>query len=80
MALVSSISNWYHQNVVLGGDPRTKGWFMVDSPIPVFFILVGYYLFVQKIGPWIMKDRKPMELRGIMLAYNAVQVVLCLGF
>lgn len=35
-------------------DPRTKGWFLVDSPVPTI-IGVATYLFLVWIGPKIMK-------------------------
>jgi len=35
-------------------DPRTKGWFLVDSIVPVFWISVFYFLTVW-LGPKVMK-------------------------
>lgn len=56
-------------------DPRTRGWFLVDSPGLLLTILVAYLYFCKVAGPRMMKNRKPFELKGFMLAYNAFQVV-----
>lgn len=39
-------------------------------------IVIAAYLFtVLKWGPEYMKNRKPYDLRAVMLTYNAVQVI-----
>lgn len=57
-------------------DPRTKPWFLSDSPGPLLIILVTYLYFCIYAGPNYMKNRKPFQLRNTLLIYNAVQVVL----
>ncbi|KAF4516756.1 hypothetical protein B566_EDAN004595 [Ephemera danica] len=56
-------------------DPRTKSWFLMSSPGPLLTILVAYLYFCLSAGPRFMKNRKPFELRGVMIAYNAAQVI-----
>ncbi|CAO1432089.1 unnamed protein product [Diamesa tonsa] len=56
-------------------DPRTKGWFLVDSPVPTI-IGVATYLFLVWIGPKIMKNRKPFQLNGILVPYNLLMAAL----
>lgn len=38
-------------------------------------ILIIYWLFVLKIGPMFMKNRKPYHMKDIMLIYNLYQVI-----
>ncbi|XP_022106344.1 elongation of very long chain fatty acids protein 4-like [Acanthaster planci] len=56
-------------------DPRTKDWFLMDSPVPSYS-LVMLYLMVVWWGPRYMADRKPFDLKYIMMAYNLALVVL----
>uniref|UniRef100_A0A182ILG8 Elongation of very long chain fatty acids protein n=1 Tax=Anopheles atroparvus TaxID=41427 RepID=A0A182ILG8_ANOAO len=56
-------------------DPRTKGWPMVDSAMPTF-VCVCIYLFIVWIGPKIMRDRKPFELKTILVPYNLAIALL----
>ncbi|CAO1432026.1 unnamed protein product [Diamesa tonsa] len=56
-------------------DPRTKGWFLVDSPVPTISG-AALYLFVVWIGPKIMKKRKPFDLKRILVPYNLLMAAL----
>ncbi|XP_017073383.1 elongation of very long chain fatty acids protein F [Drosophila eugracilis] len=61
-------------------------------PLPFFsnvwvtmFTLGGYLLFVLKLGPKIMQNRKPFELRTVIKVYNIMQIlynglIVVLGF
>lgn len=57
-------------------DPRVKDWPLMQTPWPTLTIVVAYVLFVKRIGPQMMKHRKPYELRGPIIAYNLFQVIL----
>lgn len=39
-------------------------------------ILVSYVYFCVSAGPRYMKDKKPYELRKVMIAYNFIQVLM----
>jgi len=57
-------------------DPRVKEYFLLGGgPKTLLLILIPYLLFSAIIGPWIMKNRKPFELRNIMLIYNIFMVI-----
>ncbi|CAB3377392.1 very long chain fatty acid elongase AAEL008004-like [Cloeon dipterum] len=56
-------------------DPRTREWFLVDSPGVLFTILASYLYFCNIAGPRMMKNKKPFQLKGVLIAYNAFQVV-----
>lgn len=47
----------------------------MDNPGLLLTILASYLYFCNVAGPRMMKNRKPFELKGIMLVYNAFQVV-----
>lgn len=47
----------------------------MQSPFPVITILVIYLYFVLKLGPELMKNREAFNLKGVMIAYNAYQVI-----
>ncbi|XP_050520253.1 elongation of very long chain fatty acids protein 4-like isoform X2 [Daktulosphaira vitifoliae] len=47
----------------------------MKSPWPISSILVIYLLFVLKVGPMIMKKRKPLNLKMVMLFYNIIQTI-----
>lgn len=50
----------------------------MKSPLPVVTILVTYLYFVLILGPKIMEKRKAYDLKGVMIAYNAYQVLFSL--
>lgn len=57
-------------------DPRTIDWFLVGSPASLFTILVTYVYFCKYAGPQYMRDRKPFDLKNVIIFYNAFQVFL----
>lgn len=56
-------------------DNRTKGWMMVDSPLPTILYTI-LYLFIVWAGPKLMKDRKPFKLTWLLIPYNLAMAVL----
>ncbi|XP_017037048.1 very long chain fatty acid elongase F-like [Drosophila kikkawai] len=54
-------------------DPIRLAFFR--SPWPTLGALAAYLLFVLKLGPKLMDSRKPFELRGVIKAYNIIQIV-----
>lgn len=48
----------------------------MQSPIPMSIILLCYLLFVLYIGPRIMANRKPFQLKEAMIVYNFTLVAL----
>lgn len=57
-------------------DPRTKSWFLGNSPGPLISILVTYLYFCLYAGPRYMKNRKPFQLKNTLIVYNIAQVIL----
>jgi len=56
-------------------DPRVKGWALVDNEPGMIIISVTYIFFSMTWGPRLMEGRSPMQLKKIMIVYNAFQVV-----
>ncbi|XP_075022325.1 very long chain fatty acid elongase 4-like [Calonectris borealis] len=63
--------NW----VLESGDPRTDPWPLVHSPLPVT-LLFAFYLLVVALGPFYMRKRKLLKLRGLLIAYNLAMMTL----
>ncbi|XP_053682256.1 elongation of very long chain fatty acids protein 7 isoform X2 [Sabethes cyaneus] len=55
-------------------DPRTKEWPLMSSPFPTIAISLSYAYFVKVLGPRLMENRKPFQLRQVLIVYNAIQV------
>lgn len=56
-------------------DDHMKEYPLVSSPIPVILIIVFYNYFISHLGPQLMKNRAPFQLKKLMIAYNAIQVM-----
>lgn len=57
-------------------DPRMSVYPLMDYPLKTFLFSAVYLSFVKVIGPAWMKNRRPYELRTLMVIYNAFLVVL----
>ncbi|KAJ9580440.1 hypothetical protein L9F63_024376, partial [Diploptera punctata] len=47
----------------------------MSSPFPTLAICLGYVYIVKVLGPKYMENRKPMELRKVLIYYNLFQVL-----
>lgn len=54
-------------------------WVISNNPALIFGILGTYWMFVYKIGPTWMRDRKPYDPKRLIMAYNIIQVLVCLA-
>jgi len=59
-------------------DPRTTNWFLITSPIPIAASCLIYVFIVKVLGPKLMKNRKPFELKNFIIIYNFLQVLFSL--
>ncbi|XP_069127245.1 very long chain fatty acid elongase 2-like isoform X2 [Argopecten irradians] len=76
-SIVSSILQAYEEGKS-SRDPRTRHWFLLDdNPLHVWILTASYIAFVI-IGPKVMKDRKPFDLKNFMIVYNFGLVFLSL--
>lgn len=56
-------------------DPRVNDWFLMSSPLPTLAICLSYAYFSKVLGPKLMENRKPFDLRKVMLYYNLFEVI-----
>ncbi|XP_039531810.1 elongation of very long chain fatty acids protein 7a [Pimephales promelas] len=70
--------------LIENADPRTKDWLLMPSPIPQTAIILFYIFFVTSLGPRIMENRKPFNLKPVLVIYNfsvvALSVYMCYEF
>lgn len=74
-SLARFIDNYNYLMVDLR-DPRADAYPMMWSIWPTVILILCYVYFVKVLGPRMMADRKPYELKGLMLAYNLFQTLL----
>ncbi|XP_017333255.1 elongation of very long chain fatty acids protein 1b [Ictalurus punctatus] len=65
-----------YDKLLVGRDPRLRGYLLMESPVNMTAILLGYLFFVLYAGPRLMANRKPFELKGPMIFYNFCLVFL----
>lgn len=63
-------------NSTLLRDPRTTTWPLAGNPPLIGALLLCYVYLVKVGGPRFMRDRKPYNLRWVILSYNAAMVLL----
>uniref|UniRef100_A0A6I8N037 Elongation of very long chain fatty acids protein n=1 Tax=Ornithorhynchus anatinus TaxID=9258 RepID=A0A6I8N037_ORNAN len=78
--LTSSVVQLYG-DWIKHADPRVGEWPLMSSPLPQAAILAAYVYFVTLLGPKLMENRKPFDLKKTMVAYNflivAYSVYMC---
>ncbi|KAM5247927.1 very long chain fatty acid elongase 1 isoform 2-T2 [Ctenodactylus gundi] len=74
---MEAVVNLYQELMKLA-DPRLQGYPLMGSPLLMTSILLTYVYFVLSLGPRIMANRKPFQLRGFMIVYNFSLVALSL--
>ncbi|KAF7413397.1 hypothetical protein HZH68_001886 [Vespula germanica] len=77
--LVKLALEQYTEILASASDPRVGSWPLMESPIPTVVIVLLYLYSVTIAGPRVMSNKKPYDLRNVLIAYNAFQVVFSLG-
>jgi hypothetical protein len=57
-------------------DPADSPGYMIRSPHVILACTISYLAFVCFIGPLIMRNRRPFELKNLIRLYNLVMVIL----
>lgn len=57
-------------------DLRSADYFLMNPPWFPFVLVAGYLYFVLDFGPKFMANRKPFNLKKLILVYNVVQVLI----
>ncbi|KAL9897728.1 ELOVL fatty acid elongase 7 isoform 1-T2 [Glossina fuscipes fuscipes] len=75
MDYISSIYDYWRDLMENKADPRTKDYPLMSSPFPTIAICLSYAYFVKVLGPKLMENRKPFQLRTVLVVYNFAQVL-----
>lgn len=70
LPVIRGLSDCALTDVIFLLDPRVEDWLLMSSPLPQTIILGLYVYFVTSLGPKLMENRKPFELRKAMITYN----------
>lgn len=70
----SSIRHLLISNYV--SDPRVESWPLM-SPISPLTITFAYLYLIYKLLPQYMQNRKPFDLKVVLVVYNVFQVAAC---
>ncbi|KAG5275795.1 hypothetical protein AALO_G00124630 [Alosa alosa] len=65
-----------YDSLLEGADPRVAVYPLMGSPVNMTAILIAYLAFVLYIGPRYMANRKPYQLKEVMIIYNFSLVAL----
>lgn len=57
-------------------DARVRDYPLMQSPVHMTTILLGYVAFSVYVGPRVMANRKPFHLNTAMIIYNVSMVLL----
>ncbi len=57
-------------------DRRVDDWQLMASPWPTLVLCAAYVFLVKVWGPRYMRDRELLDVRTVLVWYNAAQVVL----
>lgn len=77
--LISNLTSLF-LTLTLNLDPRSANWPLMSSPFPIISIIFSYVYFVKVMGPNYMKNKKPYQIEGLIIAYNILMVVLSAFF
>jgi len=64
----------YKESAIIFSDNRVDGWLLADSYVHTV-LLSMVYVVVTIVGPYVMKDRPPVNIRVVMLVYNFAMVI-----
>lgn len=61
--------------MIFFADAGTKDWYLVNSVFIPSAIDVVYLWFVLIAGPKWMQNRKPYNIKSLIMVYNVVQII-----
>ncbi|XP_050452869.1 elongation of very long chain fatty acids protein AAEL008004-like isoform X1 [Cataglyphis hispanica] len=75
MSIIMQYIDRFHDMLDKHADTRTTDWLLMSSPFPTLFICISYVYVVKVLGPKLMENRKPFQLKNTLIAYNLFQVI-----
>ncbi|XP_034824369.1 very long chain fatty acid elongase 7-like [Maniola hyperantus] len=76
--LVQSIYNGYNYVFDELPSPITKNWFLIARPYQIVGVIAIYLFFSTRLGPWYMRNKKPYDLKQVIIYYNIFQILASL--
>lgn len=76
LATVRALSKWKIVKIFTFPDGRVSDLFLVGSFWPITAIIFVYLYFVTGKGQELMRNRRPFELKNIIIIYNLFQIFL----
>ncbi|XP_036334567.1 elongation of very long chain fatty acids protein-like [Rhagoletis pomonella] len=64
------------RNIFHEYDPIASQLPFLGSPVPILTLTLCYLAFVLIIGPVFMRNRKPFNIKSVILVYNFLQVIV----
>ncbi|XP_076642511.1 elongation of very long chain fatty acid james bond protein [Halictus rubicundus] len=74
-SLIHMMVNNYNEIEEINKEIKVPSWPLMASPGPMLCIVGTYLAFVLKVGPRMMEKRPAYQLNGLLIAYNAFQVI-----
>ncbi|XP_054706217.1 elongation of very long chain fatty acids protein 1-like [Uloborus diversus] len=74
--ILHSLADAYYETLIEKTDPVVKNWPLVNRDGLNLIIILSYVIFVNYLGPGLMKYRRPMDLRWLMVPYNIALVIV----
>ncbi|XP_042354333.1 elongation of very long chain fatty acids protein 1a [Plectropomus leopardus] len=65
-----------HSYIIARTDARVKDYPLMQGPVKMNLILLSYVIISVYIGPRLMTNRKPLQLKTAMIVYNLCMVLL----
>ncbi|KAG7299734.1 hypothetical protein JYU34_016736 [Plutella xylostella] len=75
MEVLQRLVAGYHDLMDNQSDQRVRDWPLMSSPLPTLAICLTYVFTVKVLGPKLMENRKPFELKNVLIWYNLFQVI-----
>ncbi|XP_011685006.1 PREDICTED: elongation of very long chain fatty acids protein AAEL008004 isoform X3 [Wasmannia auropunctata] len=75
MSIIMQYIDRFHDMLDKHADTRTTNWLLMSSPFPTLFICLSYVYIVKVLGPKLMENRKPVQLKNTLIVYNLFQVI-----
>ncbi|XP_029167341.1 elongation of very long chain fatty acids protein AAEL008004-like isoform X2 [Nylanderia fulva] len=75
MSIIMQYIDRFHDMLDKHADTRTTDWLLMSSPFPTLFICLTYVYAVKTLGPKLMENRKPFQLKNTLVVYNLFQVI-----
>lgn len=69
------LGDFYDQEMVSRAHPEVMRWPYVGDVRVCLSIMLAYFMFINYIGPAMMRNKRPFDLRWLMIPYNILLVL-----